>query len=62
MIDTAWKKIIFSLLTPLAYIIMKSSSEGAQTTLQGILEREEKLVGGAYYADCKPAPLLAKQC
>lgn len=41
---------------------MKSSSEGAQTTLQGILEREEKLVGGAYYADCKPAPLLAKQC
>jgi len=37
MLDTAWKKGLLKILSPFTYIIMKSSYEGAQTTLYGIL-------------------------
>lgn len=40
MLNSFWKKALYSILTPFTYIFMKSSKEGAQTTLFGVLERE----------------------
>lgn len=39
MIDTFWKKALMFVAFPFAFIMMKSSKEGAQTTLYGLLER-----------------------
>ena len=46
MINTGWKKALFSLLTPIAYLTFKSSEQGAQTTIYGVLQRQDKLKGG----------------
>jgi retinol dehydrogenase-12 len=43
-----------TLLTPLLWLIAKSSWHGAQTTIYGVMEDKDKLVNGSYYADCKP--------
>lgn len=62
MLNSPWKRAVFSIFTPFAYILMKSAEEGAQTTLQVLLEKEDKLKGGQYYSDCQTSPLLAAQC
>jgi hypothetical protein len=46
VLDSAWKKAIFTLAWPFQFILMKTPMEGAQTTLYTVLEREDKIKGG----------------
>lgn len=62
MINNVFKKVVFTLVSPLAYIFMKSATEGAQTTIYGVMQNEDKLKKGEYYADCRHTKLLSKQC
>lgn len=39
MLNAFWKKALISLTLPLQFIAMKTSEEGAQTTLHLLLER-----------------------
>lgn len=39
MLDSVWKKVVYTLFVPMTYLCFKSSEEGAQTTLYGVLER-----------------------
>ena len=39
---------------PLFWSMLKNPREGAQTTIYTVLEDNDKLEKGAYYADCKP--------
>ena len=39
MLDSSWKKVLYTLFVPFTYLTFKSSYEGAQTTLYGLLER-----------------------
>jgi len=48
-----WKKIIKLILYPLWWIFTKSSFEGAQTTVYCVMQSEDRLKNGGYYADCK---------
>lgn len=54
-------KIIATLTSPLQWLLMKSSLQGAQTTLYGCLADEEDLQGGEYYADCKVTKIESEQ-
>ena len=56
----AWSKpIIIFLFNPIYWFFSKSPLGGAQTTLTCVYEDFEKLVNGAYYADCKKSPISA---
>lgn len=50
-------RTLSALFKPLAFVIMKSPHEGAQTTLYTILEDASRLNPGDYYSDCKPATI-----
>lgn len=57
------RKILFAIfVNPIYYLTFKSSLQGAQTTLYGLLEEPDKLIKGEYYADCKPGKIAAEQC
>ena len=55
-------RLIVFLTMPLNYLLYKTPKEGAQTTLYGALEDEDRIVKGAYYADCKVAKIKTEQC
>ena len=48
--------VIDALMKPISFIFMKSSLDGAQTTLHCSLCPFDKLQPGEYYADCQVAP------
>ena len=57
------RKIAFWLFaSPFYYLTFKNAEQGAQTSIYGILEREDKLKKGQYYKDCGLTKLLSKQC
>ena len=60
-VNSLGKKVFFAVTSPLQWLLMKSSSEGAQTSLFGCLADIEDLQGGNYYADCKPAKIDSDQ-
>jgi len=43
----------FKVFKPFMLYFLKSSKEGAQTTIYCAMEKFERLEGGAYYSDCK---------
>lgn len=46
-------KIGIYALYPFWWYFTKNPEQGAQTTLHCVLEAQDKIVGGAYYSDCK---------
>lgn len=59
--NTWWKKIIIVLFYPLVLFTFKNNKQGAQTTLYCLLEDDNKLIKGGYYADCKLAQTKSPQ-
>ena len=57
ILDTKTKQIIVGILVKILKIFFKTPEEGAQTSLYLVLEREDKLVQGAFYKDCKVAKI-----
>lgn len=55
------KRMLNTVTTPLQWLLMKSSFEGAQTSLYGCLADIDDLEGGAYYADCRPTKIDSEQ-
>lgn len=49
---TDFQKTLLKVLYPLVWLITKSPSQGAQTTLYCVLQDKSKLKNGGYYADC----------
>ena len=60
-LNSIGKKVFFTVTAPLQWLLMKSSFEGAQTSLFGCLADIEDIEGGAYYADCKPTKIDSEQ-
>ena len=65
--DKPWKKyllkpVIAIGLYPLLWLIMKSTSEGAQTSLYACFEDKNKLAKGQYYADCQEDKGIKDYC
>lgn len=56
-----WKKAIIGLFYPLIFFTFKTATQGAQTNLYCLLEEDNKLIKGGYYADCKHAKTLTPQ-
>ena len=52
-------KQIYEAMMPILWIIMKSNSEGSQTTLACCCMPFEKLFNGAFYSECKPYSMAA---
>ena len=48
-----WASVLSTLLSPFAWLIMKTPMQGAQTTLHCCLVDHDKLVGGGFYSECK---------
>ena len=59
--DSFSKKLFLTLTLPFQWLLMKSSFQGAQTSLFGCLADEDKIEKGLYYADCKLATIDSKQ-
>lgn len=49
------------LFYPLVLFTFKNNKQGAQTTLYCLLEDDNKLIKGGYYADCKLANTKSAQ-
>lgn len=61
-VNNWWKKFfVYGLLAPVNYLLFKSPTEGAQTSIYCALENDNNLVGGGYYKDCKVAKTGATQ-
>lgn len=53
MLDAWWRKALAVVLYPVILFTFKTATQGAQTNLYCLLEEDQKLVKGGYYADCK---------
>ena len=62
MKESFLNKLIFLVMKPLIYLLYKTPKEGAQTTLYGVLEDEDKIAKGGYFADCRVAKIKTEQC
>ncbi len=61
MLDAWWRKALTALIYPIILFTFKTATQGAQTNIYCLLEDDQKLVKGGYYADCKPTKTLSTQ-
>jgi len=59
---TKFRQLISFIGRPFFWAFFKNKEEGAQTTLHCVFEDYEKLVSGAYYADCKVSSMNSVAC
>jgi hypothetical protein len=50
---TGWNKAVFTLFSPVIWLLMKDTTSGSQTTLYTVYEKAENLKNGGYYDECK---------
>lgn len=53
VLDKWWRKLLAGLAYPLILFTFKNATQGAQTNIYCVLEDDQNLVKGGYYADCK---------
>jgi len=61
MLNSWIKRLGFLVISPLWYFFTKSVWYGTQTSLYCALLEHEKLVGGAYYGDCKVSSRISPE-
>jgi retinol dehydrogenase-12 len=48
-----WRKLLAFIISPIYLFLLKTSTQGAQTSLFCLLEDDNSIIKGGHYSDCK---------